>query len=201
MAANASFPVAYRATLIAVRSQLLSRAHEVLNDVRGVHKCVVSVESDRERGQGPRRGPRQCSPVNNVERGPMARAERERERGDRAGGARVRRGAAAAFRRLLAAPEGEITEDAAFWHAVAVVHGGEPASDAAATLSAVLADYPHSTRVAEANTLLGSVFLERDQPDEANLRFEQALATGNAEVRARARPARRGASPPSRPQP
>ncbi len=94
--------------------------------------------------------------------------------------------AAAAFNRAVAlAPDGALSEDATFWHAVAVARLHR-SSEAIAAFRSFLDAFPISTRAGEASAMLGWLLVETHEIDEARRRFHAAESDPNASARASA---------------
>ncbi|MCX5744835.1 MAG: tetratricopeptide repeat protein [Proteobacteria bacterium] len=82
--------------------------------------------------------------------------------------------AAAAFGRAIAlAPDGALSEDATFWHAVSLARL-QRTTDAIAALRAFLDAFPTSTRADEASAMLGWLLVDTHEYFEARRRFEVA---------------------------
>ena len=95
--------------------------------------------------------------------------------------------AAAAFSRAIAlAPDGALAEDATFWHAVAVARL-ERTQEAVAAFRSFLDAYPTSARAGEASAMLGWLFVDRHELDEARRRFRAAINDPHPSVQASAR--------------
>ncbi len=108
--------------------------------------------------------------------------------------------AAAAFNRAIAlAPDGALSEDAAFWHAVAVARLHRQA-DAITAFRSFLDAFPTSTRAGEASAMLGWLLVDTRELDEARRRFHDAESDPNATARASARKGLEllGGTPPTR---
>ncbi|MBL0220812.1 MAG: tetratricopeptide repeat protein [Myxococcales bacterium] len=94
--------------------------------------------------------------------------------------------AAAAFNRAVAlAPDGALSEDATFWHAVAVARLHRT-SEAIAAFRSFLDAFPVSTRAGEASAMLGWLLVETHELDEARRRFHAAENDPNVNARASA---------------
>ena len=94
--------------------------------------------------------------------------------------------AAAAFHRAIAlAPDGALSEDATFWHAVAVARLHRT-SEAIAAFRGFLDGYPTSSRAGEASAMLGWLLVDIHEFDEARRRFRAAENDSNAAARASA---------------
>ena len=95
--------------------------------------------------------------------------------------------AAAAFNRAVAlAPNGALSEDAGFWHAVAVARLHRRA-DAIAAFRSFLDAFPTSSRAGEASAMLGWLLVDIHELDEARRRFRDAASDPNAGARGSAR--------------
>ncbi len=95
--------------------------------------------------------------------------------------------AAAAFSRAIAlAPDGALAEDATFWHAVAVARL-ERTQEAVAAFRSFLDAYPTSARAGEASAMLGWLFVDRHELDEARRRFKAAINDPHPSAQASAR--------------
>jgi TolA-binding protein len=95
--------------------------------------------------------------------------------------------AADAFARAVALdPHGDLAEDGTFWHAVAVarLHRTE---EAIVALRGFIGAYPASTRAGEASVMLGWILVDRNQLDEARLRFQAAIRDPSESVQTSAR--------------
>ncbi len=95
--------------------------------------------------------------------------------------------AAVAFERSLRADsQASIAEDAAFWHAVALMRAGRT-SGAAQAFAMFLNQHRASPRNGQASALLGSLLLEDGDLEGARLHFRAAEMDPAAEIAARAR--------------
>ncbi len=132
----------------------------------------------------------------------LSRAESEFRTGWAALQAGDPKRAAEAFDRVVKLdPTGGISEDAAFWRAVAFIHAGETARARAGFVTFFEA-YPSSVRAGEAAVLFGRLLLDTGDLDEAerqfvrashdqSVRVRTASESGLAEVARRRRGARR----------
>jgi len=94
--------------------------------------------------------------------------------------------AAAAFNRAVAlAPDGALTEDATFWHAVAVARLHRT-GEAIVAFRSFLDAFPSSTRAGEASAMLGWLLVETHELDEARRRFHAAETDPHEGARASA---------------
>jgi len=95
--------------------------------------------------------------------------------------------AAKGFARSLAlAPTGPISEDAAYWHAVALARANRHA-EAVGAFRDFLAEHPSSPHAGEASTMLGWLLVDDRAFDEAARRFRRALDDPDPTVRGSAR--------------
>ncbi len=95
--------------------------------------------------------------------------------------------AAAAFSRAIAlAPDGALTEDATYWHAVAVARL-KRTGEAIIAFRSFLDAFPESTRAGEASAMLGWLLVDTREIDEARRRFQAAANDPNLSARESAR--------------
>jgi hypothetical protein len=95
--------------------------------------------------------------------------------------------AAQAFARSRALePDGDLAEDAMFWHAVAIARLHRNA-EAVAVLREFRETYPHSTRKGTVATMLGWLLVEANERSEALALFMTAVDDPTESVRASAR--------------
>jgi hypothetical protein len=90
--------------------------------------------------------------------------------------------AADAFERATGTSDTQLTEDAAYWRAVALARAGEP-DDAILAFEAFLAAHPRAARAGEASAVLGWLLYDRGDREAAARRFRAAADDASPRVR------------------